>query len=64
MNISIKIGTKVIAIIEEKPTDNVLVHARGRNIRTSCASRRNTGRKETTMIREKKRWPGRPVWRP
>src|SRR5690242_5322295 len=50
MKITIRTGTSVMARIEENATERVLVHARGRNMRPSCASRRNTGRKETRIM--------------
>ena len=43
---------------DEKPTARVFVQASGRNMRPSCASRRNTGRKETTIIRSEKNSAG------
>src|SRR5258708_23765512 len=54
IKITIRTGTKVIAKRDEKPTASVFVQASGRNMRPSCASKRKTGRKETTiMMREK-----------
>src|SRR5579863_3610380 len=51
---TIRTGTNVIARRDEKPTASVFVQASGRNMRPSCASKRKTGRNETTiMMREK-----------
>src|SRR5262249_28687269 len=47
-----------LASTEEKPTARVLVQARGRNIRPSCASRRKTGRNDTTIMRSEKKIAG------
>ena len=58
MNNTIKTGTRVTARSDENPTARVFVQASGRNIRPSCASKRNTGRKETTMIRREKKRAG------
>src|SRR2546427_99865 len=54
MKMIIRMGTKVIANKDEKPTARVFVHARGRNMRPSCASNRNSGRNETTIIKREK----------
>ena len=54
MNMTISTGTSVMASREEKPTASVFVHASGLNIRPSCASRRKTGRNETTIITSEK----------
>ena len=43
-------GTSVMESSEEKISASVLVQASGRNMRPSCASSRNTGRNETTMM--------------
>src|SRR5258708_1319082 len=51
-------GTSVMASKDENPTARVLVHASGRNIRPSCASSKNTGKKETTMIKSEKKIAG------
>src|ERR1700674_834134 len=58
MKITIRTGTSVMARIEEKATERVLVHARGRNMRPSCASRRNTGRNDTTITSKEKKMAG------
>src|SRR6266581_1940875 len=58
MNRVIRTGTSVIASRDEKPTASVLVQARGRNILPSCASSRNTGRNDTTMISSEKKMAG------
>src|SRR5713101_4662619 len=58
MNRIMSTGTSVIAKMEEKATANVFVHAKGRNMRPSCASNRKTGRKETTMITNEKKIAG------
>src|SRR5713226_10303931 len=58
MKITIKTGTSVMARIEEKATERVFVHARGRNMRPSCASNRNTGRKETRIMSNEKKIAG------
>src|SRR5258708_14393094 len=58
MNRMMSTGTSVIAKTEEKPTASVFVHARGRNMRPSCASNKKTGRKETTMITSEKKIAG------
>ena len=50
-----------MASIEEKPTAEVFVQASGRNMRPSCASSRNTGRKETTMMSNEKNSAGQPA---
>src|SRR5690242_21656732 len=55
MKITIKTGTSVMARIEENATERVLVQARGRNMRPSCASRRNTGRNDTTITSKEKK---------
>jgi len=43
-------GTRVMESNDENTSASVFVQAKGRNIRPSWASRRNTGRNETTMI--------------
>ena len=58
MKISISTGTRVIARTDENPIARVLVQARGRNILPSCASSRNTGRNETTMMMSEKKMGG------
>ena len=58
MNRIMSTGTSVIARTEEKPTASVFVQASGRNIRPSCASSKNTGRNETTMITSEKKMAG------
>src|SRR6266849_5907028 len=58
MRMSMSMGTRVTARSDEKPTASVLVQASGRNMRPSCASKRNTGRKETTMMRSEKNRAG------
>src|SRR5450759_2946333 len=55
MKITIRTGTSVMARIEENATERVLVHARGRNMRPSCASRRNTGRNDTMITSKEKK---------
>src|SRR6266567_379035 len=58
MNITIRTGTRVMARIDENATERVLVHARGRNMRPSCASNRNTGRKDTRITSNEKKMAG------
>src|SRR6266481_7262192 len=58
MNKIMSTGTSVMAKTEEKPTASVFVHARGRNIRPSCAYNKKTGRKETTIITSEKKIAG------
>ena len=48
--IGISAGTSVIDSSDENISASVLVHASGRNIRPSCASSKNTGRNETTIM--------------
>jgi len=55
MNIVISTGTNVIARIDAPIIANVFVNASGLNIRPSCASRRNTGTKDTTMMASEKK---------
>ena len=47
-----------MARMEEKATESVLVQASGRNMRPSCASRRNTGRNDTRIISKEKKMAG------
>src|SRR6266487_2932995 len=58
MNITIRTGTSVMARIEENATERVLVHARGRNMRPSCASNKNTGRNDTRITSNEKKIAG------
>src|SRR5712672_1223446 len=58
IKMTIRTGTNVTAKSEEKPTARVFVHASGRNIRPSCASKRKTGRNETTIIMREKNKAG------
>jgi hypothetical protein len=58
MKMTIRIGTRVMANKDEKPTARVFVHASGRNILPSCASSRKTGRNETTIMRREKNSAG------
>ena len=51
----ISTGTSVMDNSDAKTIANVFVKASGRNIRPSCASRRNTGTKETMMIASEKK---------
>src|SRR3989441_13370184 len=55
MKMTIRTGTSVMARIEENATERVLVHASGRNMRPSCASRRNTGRNDTRITSNEKK---------
>ncbi len=50
MNNGMSTGTSVIESSEENANADVLVQAKGRNIRPSCASNKNTGRNDTRMI--------------
>src|SRR4030095_3023574 len=58
MKITIKTGTSVMARIEENATERVFVHASGRNMRPSCASRRNTGKNDTRITSKEKNMAG------
>src|ERR1019366_2528766 len=60
MKITIRTGTSVMARIEENATERVLVHARGRNMRPSCASRGPAGKKDTRKKKKKKKMAGPP----
>ena len=55
MRIISSTGTSVIDRIVAKIIANVFVNASGRNMRPSCASSRNTGRNDTTMITSEKK---------
>src|SRR5579859_303274 len=69
MKMTIRTGTRVMARMEEKATERVLVHARGRNILPPCAPRkkkgknkrrirRKTGKNETRITRSEKKIAG------
>src|SRR6266567_3490188 len=58
MKITIRTGTSVMARIDENATERVFVHARGRNMRPSWASRRNTGRNDTRITSNEKKIAG------
>ena len=53
-------GTSVTASNDDATIANVFVNASGRNMRPSCASSRNTGRNDITMIARLKKI-GRPT---
>src|SRR5213595_892352 len=55
MKIVISTGTSVIDRIDAPTIANVFVNASGRNMRPSCASSRNTGTNDTTMIVSEKK---------
>ena len=58
----ISTGTRVMARMEEAAMAKVLVKARGRNIRPSWASSRNTGMKEMMMITSEKKMALPTCW--
>ena len=60
MNQTINAGASVIESRQAKNIENVLVNARGRKSRPSCAVKEKTGRK-LTVITSKEKNRGRPT---